>query len=314
MNKTKVIAVVGPTASGKSALAVQICKRFNGEVVSADSMQIYKQMNIATAKPSVEETKGVRHHLIDCLEPGETYSVGRFVLDAKAAISDIASENKLPVLCGGTGLYIDSLLKGIEFTDESSDMEIREEIRKIYEEKGTDYLLNLLSDIDAETAEKLSVEKNPKRIMRAIELYKTTGVTITEQNKNSMRNESRFDSLVFGLTAIDRQYLYDRINKRVDIMIENGLIDEAKRILNLNLSLTSSVAIGYRQFIPYFNNEATLESCIERLKIETRHYAKRQLTWFKRNKSINWIYIDELKNTEDQLAFTEDKIRGFING
>ena len=314
MSKTKVIAVVGPTASGKSALAVEICRRFNGEVVSADSMQIYRHMNIATAKPDIGEMNGIKHHLIDFLEPYEAYSVGRFVADAKQAISLIASECKLPVICGGTGLYVDSLLGGIEFTDESFDPRVREELSELYERKGLDYLLAILGEIDPESAERLSAERNPKRIMRAVELYRTTGVTLSEQNKNSRLKGSEYDSLIFGLTAADRQYLYDRINRRVDIMLENGLVEEARRVLDMSLSATSSAAIGYRQLIPYFRGEEPLESCVQRLKTETRRYAKRQLTWFRRNSDINWINIDEYITVEEQFKLTEDKIRGFING
>ena len=314
MSKTKVIAVVGPTASGKSALAVEICRRFGGEVISADSMQIYKHMSIATAKPDEAEMNGIRHHLIDFLEPDEACSVGRFVADAKAAIARIIGGGRLPVICGGTGLYIDSLLNGIEFTDESADMSVRKELKELYEQEGLDYLLNILSGIDPESAEKLSAERNPKRIMRAIELYRTTGVTLSEQNRNSRLKESEYDALIFGLTASDRQYLYDRINRRVDIMLENGLVAEAEQVLSMNLSATSSAAIGYRQLIPYFKGEDSLGSCVERLKTETRHYAKRQLTWFRRNSDINWINIDEATTAEEQLGLIEDKIRGFING
>lgn len=312
--KTKLIAIVGPTASGKTALSVEVAKKFNGEIISADSMQIYKEMNIATAKPSKLEQQGIPHHLMDFLDIDESYSVGQFVIDAKEAIKEITEKNKLPVICGGTGLYVDSLLNDIDFVDNSSNPEIRSELKKLYEQNGVEYLLDILREFDKESAERLSTEINPKRIIRAIEFYKTTGTTITEQIKNSKLNDSPFESLVIGLTAKDRNYIYDRINKRVDLMIENGLIEEAERMLNSDLSATASKAIGYQQFKPYFDGEADLTSCVDRLKTETRHYAKRQLTWFRRNENIVWINIDEYTSTEEQFDLINNTIRGFIYG
>lgn len=309
--KIKLLVVVGPTASGKTSLAIELAKKYNGEVISADSMQIYKHMRIATAKPSVEEMDGVRHHMLDFLEPDKSYSVGQYVLDAQRAIEDIVSREKNAIICGGTGLYIDSLLKGIEFEDSSSDRALREQLNLKADEKGLDHLLGILADFDPDSAERLSKEKNKKRIIRAIEFYKTTGKTITQQNEAD--KEEKYDSLIFGLTAKDRQYIYDRINLRVDIMIESGLLEEAKSVLNSDLSETSKMAIGYKQLKPYFDNEKTLEECIERLKTETRHYAKRQLTWFRRNNSIEWINIDEHKNSKEQLEYASGiiKNRGF---
>ncbi len=309
--KIKLLVVVGPTASGKTSLAIELAKKYNGEVISADSMQIYKHMRIATAKPSVEEMDGVRHHMLDFLEPDKSYSVGQYVLDAQRAIEDIVSREKNAIICGGTGLYIDSLLKGIEFEDSSSDRALREELNLKADEKGLDHLLGILADFDPDSAERLSKEKNKKRIIRAIEFYKTTGKTITQQNEAD--KEEKYDSLIFGLTAKDRQYIYDRINLRVDIMIESGLLEEAKSVLNSDLSETSRMAIGYKQLKPYFDNEKTLEECIERLKTETRHYAKRQLTWFRRNNNIEWINIDEYKNSKEQLEYASGiiKNRGF---
>ncbi|MCH5303890.1 MAG: tRNA (adenosine(37)-N6)-dimethylallyltransferase MiaA [Ruminococcus sp.] len=314
--KKNLLVIVGPTASGKTSLSIELAKHYNGEIISADSMQIYRGMSIATAKPTYEEMAEIKHYLIDFLDTGESYSVGKYVEDAKEAIDIIRSKEKLPIICGGTGLYVDSLLNGINFIENSSNLKIREELNKLAGEKGIDYLLDYLSTFDEASAKRLSEQKNPKRIIRAIEFYKTTGVTITEQNEKSKLNETEFDSLIFGLTAKNRQYIYDRINKRVDIMLESGLLEEAEGVLNSNLSETSSKAIGYKQLIPYFNGERSLEECIERLKTETRHYAKRQLTWFRRNENINWINIDELKTTEEQLEFIKDvvKNRGFLNG
>ncbi|WP_407724301.1 tRNA (adenosine(37)-N6)-dimethylallyltransferase MiaA [Ruminococcus sp. JL13D9] len=297
-NKIKLITVVGPTASGKTRLGVELAKRYGGEVISADSMQIYKGMQIATAKPTVEEMQGIPHHLMDFLEPNQTYSVAMFVDDAKKCIEDISSRGKIPVIVGGTGLYVDSLLNNISFHESQRDTELSEKLRELYYTEGVDYLLDMLRKFDGESAERLETEKNPKRIIRAIEFYKTTGITITEQNKNSKNEESPYSAIKLGLNFEDRQKLYDRINKRVDLMVEAGLILEAKRVFNSELSFTSVKAIGYKELFPYLKGELPLEECIEKLKQETRRYAKRQITWFKRDKEINWLYPDKADSLE----------------
>ncbi len=311
--KTKLLVIVGPTASGKTGLSIEIAKAYDGEIISADSMQIYRGMNIATAKPSDDEMQGVKHHLIDFLDTDEVYSVGRFVEDAQKVIEDISGRGKLPIVCGGTGLYIDSLINGISFMENSSDSGLRAELTELAEKKGVDYLLKMLLEFDPYSYMRLYEEKNVKRIVRAIEFYKTTGKTITEQNENSRSDEPQYDYVIIGLTAKDRNYIYDRINKRVDMMVKNGLVDEAKLVLDSQLSDTSSKAIGYKQLLPYFNGEASLEECIDKIKTETRHYAKRQMTWFRRNESIIWINIDEYKTKKEQLDLVRDilKNRGF---
>ncbi len=316
MVNNKIIVILGPTASGKTGLSIELAKRYNGEIISADSMQIYKGMNIATAKPTVEEMCKVKHHLMDFLDPMETYSVGEYVLDAEKAITDILSRNKTPIICGGTGLYIDSLINGINFTDDSSDEKIRDELYNLAETKGIDYLLDMLLKIDYDSYVKLSQQRNLRRIVRAIEFYKVTGKTITEQNINSQSTSSKYDYLLIGLNANDRQFLYDRINRRVDLMIQNGLIEETKGVLNLDLSATAIKAIGYKELIPYINNEASLDECIDKLKMETRRYAKRQLTWFRRNKNINWIYIDRYTSSQEIVDVAVDIInkKDFFNG
>lgn len=316
MVNNKIIVILGPTASGKTGLSIELAKRYNGEIISADSMQIYKGMNIATAKPTVEEMCKVKHHLMDFLDPMETYSVGEYVLDAEKAITDILSRNKTPIICGGTGLYIDSLINGINFTDDSSDEKIRDELYNLAETKGIDYLLDMLLKIDYDSYVKLSQQRNLRRIVRAIEFYKVTGKTITEQNINSQNSNSKYDYLLIGLNADDRQFLYDRINRRVDLMIQNGLIEETKEVLNLDLSATAIKAIGYKELIPYINNEASLDECIDKLKMETRRYAKRQLTWFRRNKNINWIYIDRYTSSQEIVDVAVDIInkKDFFNG
>ena len=297
-NKIKLITVVGPTASGKTRLGVELAKRYGGEVISADSMQIYKGMQIATAKPTVEEMQGIPHHLMDFLEPNQTYSVAMFVDDAKKCIEDISSRGKIPVIVGGTGLYVDSLLNNISFHESQRDTELSEKLRELYYTEGVDYLLDMLRKFDGESAERLETEKNPKRIIRAIEFYKTTGITITEQNKNSKNEESPYSAIKLGLNFEDRQKLYDRINKRVDLMVEAGLVSEAKHVFNSELSFTSVKAIGYKELFPYLKGELPLEECIEKLKQETRRYAKRQITWFKRDKEINWLYPDKAESFE----------------
>ena len=255
-------------------------------------------MQIATAKPTVEEMQGIPHHLMDFLEPNQTYSVAMFVDDAKKCIEDISSRGKIPVIVGGTGLYVDSLLNNISFHESQRDTELSEKLRELYYTEGVDYLLDMLRKFDGESAERLETEKNPKRIIRAIEFYKTTGITITEQNKNSKNEESPYSAIKLGLNFEDRQKLYDRINKRVDLMVEAGLVSEAKRVFNSELSFTSVKAIGYKELFPYLKGELPLEECIEKLKQETRRYAKRQITWFKRDKEINWLYPDKADSFE----------------
>lgn len=312
----KLFVIVGPTASGKTSLSIELAKIYDGEIVSADSMQIYRGMNIATAKPTEEEMQGIKHHLIGFLDADQSYSVGKYVDDAKYAVENIISRDKFPILCGGTGLYIDSFLNGIEFIDNSSDPDLRAELNKIGEEKGIDSLLNILLEIDPYSYRRLFEERNQKRIVRAIEFYKTTGITITEQIENSKSNDPEYNYMIFGLKAFDRQFLYDRINKRVDIMVKNGLVEEAEKVLKSDLSETASKAIGYKQLKPYFEGSASLEECIDKIKTETRHYAKRQLTWFRRNNNINWINIDELKSIDEQIDYIKGLIdnRGFLNG
>lgn len=301
-NSIKVISIVGPTASGKTNLAVKLTQKFNGEIVSADSMQIYKGMQIATAKPTFDEMEGVKHHLIDFVSPDETYSVAMFVKDASKCIADIYSRGKLPFIVGGTGLYVYSLLNNITFSEEQRDEKLSLELRKIYEDQGIDTLLKMLSEFDIDSANRLKAERNPKRIIRAIEFYKTTGITITEQNEKSKLVKSPYSPVKIGINYKDRSKLYERINKRVDLMLENGLVNEAKDVLSSKLSFTSIKAIGYKELLPYFNGEKTLDECVEKLKMETRRYAKRQITWFKRDLDINWLYADKYNSFEELLA------------
>ena len=307
-NKIDVLAVVGPTASGKTKLSVELAKALNGEIVSADSMQIYKGMDIGTAKPTFEEMQGIPHHLMGFLDSKENFSVAIYVEMAHKIIADIHSKGKLPIVTGGTGLYVDSLLNSIKFFDNTSDDSIRDKYSELLEEKGLDYLLEKLKKIDYETYEKLLEQRNAKRIIRALEFFEVTGKTISEQNRLS-KQDSPYNPIKIGLTCRDRQVLYDRINLRVDLMLKDGLLEEAEKVLNSDLSNTAEKAIGYKELIPYFKGESTLDECVEVLKMNTRRYAKRQLTWFRRDQEINWIYIDEHNSFKDIL----NKALSFIN-
>lgn len=298
-NLIHIVSVVGPTASGKTKLSVELAKNFNGEIISADSMQIYKDMQIATAKPTEDEKCGIAHHLMDFLPTSQSYSVANFVSDAKKCIKEICEKNKLPIIVGGTGLYVDSLLNNIAFSKDKRDEKLCNELMQIYKDEGAEKLLEILNEFDCESAQRLSNQVNVKRIIRAIEFYKTNGITITEHNKNSTLVKSPYKPTKIGINFRDRQKLYDRINKRVDIMIEQGLLEEARKVISSELSFTSVKAIGYKELIPYFNNEKSLDECIEKLKMETRRYAKRQITWFKRDKDINWIYADDYGSFEE---------------
>ncbi len=282
MKKTKVIAVVGATASGKTSLAVEIAKAVGGEVISADSMQIYKGMTIATAQPSEEEKQGIPHHLIAFIDPCETYSVAQYVEDAKKSIEKIVSNGKIPVIAGGTGLYIDSLLGGIDFGEVPDNSEMRQKLKERLESEGAEKLLGELRSVDPETAATLHVN-NTGRIMRALEVYYLTGETIAQQKRKSREKGSDYESLYIYIDYADRQTLYNRIEKRVDIMVSEGLLEEAEHFISLGEETTSKQAIGYKELKPYFRNECSLEEALDNLKKETRHYAKRQMTWFRRN-------------------------------
>lgn len=306
-SKIPLIAVVGPTASGKTSLAVEICRHYDAEAVSCDSMQIYKGMDIATAKPTAEEMKGIPHHLIGFVSPDEPFSVAKYCETAKDAISDITSRNKKTVLVGGTGLYYSSLTENIEFLPEETDFEYREMLRKRAETEGAQVLLDELASVDPEAAEKLHIN-NLGRIIRALEIHHTTGKTKTMQNEQSKQNPSPFETVTICLDARDRQYLYDRINRRVDLMLEAGLVEEAKAFFESPLGRTAKQAIGYKELDPYFKGEKSLDECIENLKMQTRRYAKRQLTWFRRNEKINFLYIDDYASGKELLEAACDII------
>ena len=307
-SKIPLVAVVGPTASGKSALAVELAIRFGGEVISADSMQIYKRMDIGTAKPTAEEMRGVTHHLINIAEPSELFSVVDYVERAKACIEDICSRGKLPILAGGTGLYIRSLLQGTLFSEGGRDESVRRELAEKAEKEGAGPLLQELKSFDPESAERIH-PNNISRIIRAIEIYRVTGKTMTEQNKESHRGSSPYRACMIGLCFEDRQNLYRRIDERVDQMIRAGLAEEARSILNEADACveTSLQAIGYKEFRPYFEGKITLEEAAAQIKLETRHYAKRQMTWFRRDKGVHWLKVDVIGDFYD-IAEQADQI------
>lgn len=298
MDKIPIIVIVGPTASGKTDLAVRCAEEFNAEIISADSMQIYKGMSVATAKPTEEERRGIKHHLIDFLEPYETFSVADYVNMANAAADEILSCGKLPIVCGGTGLYVDSFVYNIKFTEEKTDTELRKSLEEKFDNVGAEEMLRQLAEFDKDSAQALS-PNNKKRIIRAFEVYLQTGKTITQAKADSRSEPSRFNPIFIGINYRDRETLYKRINQRVDKMLEEGLLEEAKEYFSLPKKCTSSQAIGYKELSPYFNGEAELCEAVDSLKRSTRRYAKRQLTWFKRNSDINWFYPDDYESREE---------------
>ena len=307
MKKTPIIAVVGPTASGKSELAVSLAERLDGEVISFDSMQIYKGMHIASAAPNHEEMRGIPHHLVEFLEPSESFSVAEFLKLAKAKTEEITKRGKRVIIAGGTGLYINSFLDNIIFTQSETDQSMREELNREFDRVGAEEMLRRLKEFDPETANRLH-PNNKKRIIRAFEIYETTGQTMTEQLESSRAEESPYEPYMIGLTYFDRERLYDRINLRVDKMLEKGLLDEAKGAFKGEGSKTSVQAIGHKELFGYIKGECSLSEAVELLKMQTRRYAKRQLTWFKRDERISWIYRDIVSNTtEEAIKILEGK-------
>ena len=305
MDKPKVIVICGPTASGKTALSIELAKKINGEIVSCDSMQIYKDMNIGTAKPTIEEMQGIKHYLLDFIEPDKRYSVAEFKKDAEKAIEEILAKEKIPIVVGGTGLYVDSLIYGIEYQDIQLDEEYRKELELIVNEKGLGILYEQAKQIDEQAMKKIS-SNDKKRIMRVLEIYKATGKNKTEQEMESRKNEVKYDFKVFSLN-MDREVLYDRINKRVDIMIEQGLIEEVKNIIQKYSEFpTAMQGLGYKEVVEYLNGKCSKEEMIEKIKMETRRYAKRQLTWFRKNKQTIWI--NGLNSRESNVQFIINNI------
>ena len=305
-----IICVAGPTASGKTALAVELAKEFNGEVVSCDSMYVYRRMNIGTAKPTVEEMQGIVHHMIDVAEPEEGFSVSRYCQMAAPIVDDIVARGKTAIIAGGTGLYMDSLIKGNDFADFPSTG-YRETLERRVEEEGVEPLLQQLYLVDPESAEhSLS---NPRRIIRALEVYYETGMTITEHNRRTQQLPPRYEPLWIGLDFTERNELYRRINLRVDIMLEMGLIREIEALLasGIPAKCTAMQAIGYKEFIAALNGECTIEEAADQVRMFSRRYGKRQLTWFRRNKNIHWLIRDAHETSEEILQQARQVIREF---
>lgn len=300
MEKPKVIVICGPTASGKTALSIKLAQKINGEIISSDSMQIYKDMDIGTAKPSKEEMQGITHHLIDFVEPNQRYSVAEFKKDAEKAIEEILSKGKTPIIVGGTGLYVDSLIYGIEYQDIQLDERYRKELEERAEKEGLTQLYEEAQKIDPQAIEKIS-PNDKKRILRILEIYKATGKNKTQQEIESRKNGVKYDYKVFAIHW-DREQLYERINKRVDIMLEQGLIQEVEQLLKKYKEFpTAMQGLGYKEVVEYLQGEVTLEEMIEKLKMETRRYAKRQITWFKKNRQTIWIGPQDLQRILDEM-------------
>ena len=295
MEKIKILCIVGPTASGKSSLALELAKQLDGEIISCDSMQIYRRMDIGTAKPTHEEMACVRHHMIDIADPDSDFSCAEYVSFADTAIRDCAARGKLPIVCGGTGLYLDALLRGADFEETASDENIRAELFAFAEREGAHALHGELERIDPESAAAIH-ENNVKRVVRAIEIYRVCGVRKSELDRRSRLAGDRFDATVIGLRYNDREKLYGRIEKRVDVMMSEGLLEETKSLLSEGVfekNRTAAQAIGYKELLSYIAGEETLDAAVDRLKTATRRYAKRQMTWFSARPYVSWIDADE---------------------
>lgn len=296
-----IICIAGPTASGKTALAVELAKKLNGEVVSCDSMYVYQRMNIGTAKPTAEEMQGVTHHMIDICPPDEDFSVNRYCDMATPIVDDILARGKTAIIAGGTGLYMDSLIKGNDFAPTPATGH-RERLEALWKAEGLEPLLVQLVQIDPEAAERS--QRNPRRIIRALEVYYETGETITAHNLKTQAIPPRYNPLWIGLDFEERSELYRRIDLRVDIMLKAGLLDEIRQLLNSGIpaDCTAMQAIGYKEFVAALNGQCSLESAVEAVKQGSRRYAKRQLTWFRRNPNMNWIIRNAHQTPEEILA------------
>ncbi len=304
----KLVIITGPTAVGKSELSIELAKRLNGEIISADSIQVYKGLDIGSAKITEEETQGIKHHLIDVLSPKEDFNIYIFKEMANKAIEEIVKKDKIPIIVGGTGFYIQSVIYDIDFKKEDNSA-IRNELEKVSDKKGSEYLHNMLREIDEESAEKIHPH-NTKRVIRAIEYYKLNNRPISEHNDEERAKDPVYDAKYFVLTD-DREKLYDKINSRVDKMVDSGLVNEVKGLMKLGLdsSYNSMQGIGYKEISEYLNGKTTLDEAIDNIKKNTRHFAKRQLTWFRREDNVIWI--DKSKYDYDNeriLSYMTDMI------
>ena len=306
-DKIKTISVLGPTASGKTALAVELAKLVGGEIISCDSMQLYRGMDIGTATPSLDERGGIAHHLFDVVSPYEEFSAADYADLAKAAVQETVSRGNIPIFCGGTGMYHDAVTRINEFGENKKDERLRGELYDYAERNGNAALHAMLCEIDPESAAAIH-ENNVKRVVRAIEIYRLTGKTKSETDREQTAGESAYDDTVFVIDFADRALLYDRINRRVDIMMESGLEDEARRLLlsGKPLGKTAMQAIGYKEFLPYFRGECSLADVAEEIKLASRHYAKRQMIWFRRDKTAHRLVPDEKYEETGRLKIAEE--------
>ena len=313
--KKQIVVICGPTASGKTALSIALAKAFNGEVVSADSMQIYRRMDIGTAKPTLEERDGVPHHMLDVAEPGESYSVSRYAEEAPACVEDILARGKLPIVCGGTGLYIDGLIRGTDFQPAGTDSGLREQLEGEWETQGAEAMMARLAAVDPDSAARLHLS-DKRRILRALEVYLATGETITVHNARSKAVPPRYEALMIGLNTEPRQILYDRIDRRVDVMLEQGLLQEVRSLLEDGLlEGTAAQAIGYKELLAHFRGEMPLEQAADLIRQKSRNYAKRQLTWFRRDERVKWIVYNAPEAAQAVLQeATEYLTRNLYNG
>lgn len=308
--KKPLFILIGPTAVGKTDISIQLAKKLDGRIISADSMQVYKYMNIGTAKPTKEEMEGVKHYLIDELYPDEDYSVAVFRNMAGKYIDETLDDNKLPMVVGGTGLYINSLTHSLDFTEAICDNELRTHLQELSKTYGNSYIHQMLRDVDPESFHRLH-ENDVKRIIRALEVYKITGKTISYYQYESKSKPIEYEICMVGL-IMDRQKLYSRINARVDKMFESGLIKEVKNILDMGYGkdLTSMQGLGYKEIVTYLENQCSLEDTINKLKQDTRHFAKRQLTWFRREERIHWVDVDSFSSGDDIIKNITDYVAG----
>lgn len=314
--KIPLVVVAGPTASGKTAAGVRLAQLLDGEVISADSMQIYKYLTVGTAKPIPEEMEGIPHHLIDFLEPSETFSVADYVQLAKQKIEEITGRGKLPILVGGTGLYISSLIDNIEFSQSDSDTKLREEYQQFAKENGPQALWDRLNQVDPQAAEKIH-PNNVGRVARALEVYHTTGIPISKHQELSRTKPSPYQLCMMALSFHDRQKLYDRINLRVTKMVEDGIEQEARWLLENGYGKTSFQAIGYKEMGAYLAGKETLEQACEHIRQESRRYAKRQLTWFRRDERYHWFFAEDYSDREEmyqQMAQLAEQMLGLTSG
>ena len=313
--KPKIIAVVGPTASGKTALSVALAKALGGEVLSCDSMQIYRDMDIGTAKPTEEEREGVLHHLIDIAAADEPFSCAEYAARAKQTVAAVIARGKLPIFCGGTGLYLDGVLRGgNSYEKTETDPEYRAALERLAAEQGAEAVHAMLAEVDPAAAE-ATHPNNVKRVIRALEIYHTTGVTKTELDRRSVETESDYDALVIGIRFPNTEALYRRINLRVDLMLQQGLVEECRRLMEAGVferSATAAQAIGYKELFPYLRGDLPLADCAETLKMATRRYAKRQMTWFRMHGNVCWIDRTEETTGDEMLRAAVNLCREFL--